>query len=69
MSNTIFTIEVNIGGTWTIRLQALTMERLMQQADLYAGRALEAGYEVRIAPYVLDESLVEMLDASDMRKV
>ena len=65
----LWVIQVKIGTSWSIRYQALTKERLLEQADLYAGRALESGQEVRVCPYVIDESRIEILESSPIKKV
>jgi hypothetical protein len=62
-------VEVKIGGKWEVRNTALTKDKLMVTIDLYAGRALSAGYEARIVPYVADEARAEYLEEREIRKV
>ncbi len=62
-------IEIKINGKWEVRHSAITRESLLDQLDLYAGRALARGYEGRIIPYIADESRAEMLEAGKEIKV
>lgn len=68
MPKEMFVLEVKLGSEWTPRAQAYTEERLMEQADMYAGRAIEAGYEARIVPYVADESRAKALEPTKIVK-
>lgn len=69
MPKEIFVLEVKIGGKWEPRANSYTEDQLMKQSDMYAGRAIEAGYEARIVPYVVDESRAKALEPTKIVKV
>ena len=57
----IWAVEVRLGGKWERKHLASTKELLLKQCDLYIGRTCEAGYDVRVVPYVADDSRAEAL--------
>lgn len=58
----IWAIQVRVGNRWETRRMNVNKDSLVQYADLYVGRALEAGYEARIVPFVADESRQETIE-------
>jgi hypothetical protein len=58
----IWSLEVKIGGKWESRRTAFTKAAMLAQASLYVSRSLSEQYEVRIVPYVADESRTEILE-------
>lgn len=64
----IWVIQVKIGGVWDTRRVSFSKDNLVAYADLYVGRAIEAGYEARILPFVADESRQEAIELTRATK-
>jgi hypothetical protein len=57
----IWSLEVRLGDRWESRKVTYTREAMIAQMNLYVSRLVQTDYEVRIVPYVADESRAERL--------